>query len=86
MPDADNRNIVNGILWRLRTGAPWRDVPKKYGKWNSIYRRLRRWSACSVWERVAIALAETMAESGHYDIDSTRALSGGVESGIPNCV
>jgi len=53
------------------TGAPWRDVPEKYGKWNSIYRRFRRWSACGVWESVAIALAETMAESGHYDIDST---------------
>jgi len=72
-PPADNLNIINSILWRLRTGAPWRDVPKKYGKWNSIYRRLRRWSACSVWERVAIALAETMAESGHYDIDSTKS-------------
>jgi transposase len=70
-PPEDNRNIINGILWRLRTGAPWRDVPEKYGKWNSIYRRFRRWSACGVWESVAIALAETMAESGHYDIDST---------------
>ena len=54
---ADNRNIINGILWRLRTGAPWRDVPEKYGKWNSVYRRFRRWSACGVWESVAIALA-----------------------------
>jgi transposase len=35
-PPEDNRNIINGILWRLRTGAPWRDVPEKYGKWNSI--------------------------------------------------
>ena len=56
---------------RLRTGAPWRDVPEKYGNWNSIYRRFRRWSACGVWESVAVALAETMAESGHYNIDST---------------
>jgi transposase len=70
-PPEDNRNIINGILWWLRTGAPWRDVPEKYGKWNSIYRRFRRWSTCGVWESVAIALAETMAESGHYDIDST---------------
>jgi transposase len=66
------QNVINGILWRLRTGAPWRDVPEKYVKWNSIYRRFRRWSACGVLESVAIALAETMAESGHYDIDSTR--------------
>ena len=70
-PPEDNRNVINGILWRLRTGAPWRDVPEKYGNWNSIYRRFRRWSACGVWESVAIALAETMSESGHYNIDST---------------
>jgi transposase len=70
-PPEDNRNIINGILWRLRTGTPWRDVPEKYGNWNSIYRRFRRWSASGVWESVAVTLAETMAESGHYSIDST---------------
>ena len=70
-PPEDNRNVINGVLWRLRTGAPWRDVPEKYGNWNSIYRRFRRWSASGVWESVAIALAETMAESGNYNIDST---------------
>ena len=70
-PPEDNRKIINGILWRLRTGAPWRDVPERYGNWNSIYRRFRRWSASGVWESVALALAETMAESEHYNIDST---------------
>jgi len=47
-PPEDNRNFINGILWRLRTGAPWRDVPDKYGNWNSVYRRFRRWSASGV--------------------------------------
>ena len=70
-PPADNRNVINGILWRLCTGAPWRGVPEKDGNWNSIYRCFRRWSASGVWESVAIALAETMAESEHYNIDST---------------
>jgi transposase len=65
--------MINGILWRLRTGAPWRDVPEKYGNWNSIYRRFRRWSACGIWESVAVALAEAMAEGRHYNIDSTTA-------------
>ncbi|WP_445783868.1 transposase [Sphingorhabdus sp.] len=36
-----NRSIINGILWRLRCGTPWRDVPPKYGNWNTIYRRFR---------------------------------------------
>jgi transposase len=70
-PAENNRNIINGILWRLRTGTAWRDVPEKYGNWNSIYRRFRRWSTSGVWEAVAITLAETMADSGHYNIDST---------------
>jgi transposase len=70
-PPQDNRNVINGILWRLRTGAPWRDVPEKYGHWNSIYRRFLRWSKSGVWDSVATALAEAMAESGHYSIDST---------------
>lgn len=39
-----NRAIINGILWWLRRGAPWYDVPPKYGSWNTIYRRFRRWS------------------------------------------
>jgi transposase len=66
-----NRSVINGILWRLRTGAPWRDVPAKYGNWNTIYRRFRRWSEAEVWETMAVTLAEIMADSGHSSIDST---------------
>lgn len=66
-----NRSIINGILWRLRCGAPWRDVPPKYGNWNTIYRRFRRWSEAGVWETAAVTLAEVMADSCHYSIDST---------------
>nr|WP_323055433.1 transposase [Brucella intermedia] len=63
--------VINGILWRFRCGTPWRDVPPKYGNWNTIYRRFRRWSEAGVWEAVSITLAEIMADSGHYSIDST---------------
>ncbi|MGE0039326.1 MAG: transposase [Xanthobacteraceae bacterium] len=62
-PPEDNRNIINGILWRLRTGAPWRDVPKKYGNWNSIYRRFRRWGASGVWESVVSASFDNRFDS-----------------------
>ena len=65
-PPEQNRSIINGILWRLRCGAPWRDVPPKYGSWNTIYRRFRRWSEAGVWEIVAVTLAEIMADTGHY--------------------
>ncbi|WP_202392099.1 IS5 family transposase [Pontixanthobacter gangjinensis] len=67
----ENHSIINGILWRLRCGTPWRDVPPKYGNWNTIYRRFRRCSEAGVWEAVSVTLAEIMADSGHYSIDST---------------
>ena len=70
-PPLDRRATVNGILWRLRTGAPWRDVPERYGRWNSIARCFRRWSAAGIWEAVATTLAEAMADNRHHSIDST---------------
>ena len=70
-PPLDRRGTINGILWRLRTGTPWRDVPERYGKWNSIARCFRRWSASGIWEAVATMLAEAMADNRHHSIDST---------------
>jgi transposase len=53
---ADHRVVTNGILWRTRTGAPWRDVPDRYGKWKTVYERHRRWSGDGTWQRIAQAL------------------------------
>ena len=46
----DKRRTVNGILWVLRTGAPWRDMPERYGNWNSVFIRFTRWSKLGVWD------------------------------------
>ena len=70
-PSHDNRPIINGILWRIRTGAPWRDVPEKYGKWITVYQRFQRWSKAGIWEAVATTLARAMADNRHHSIDST---------------
>ena len=70
-PAFDNRQIVDGILWRIRTGAPWRDLPEKYGKWMTVYQRFRRWSEAGIWEAVAMTLAQTMANNSRHSIDST---------------
>jgi transposase len=48
----DNRAFINGVLWILRTGAPWRDLPPCYGKWNTVARRFRRWCNSKVWEKL----------------------------------
>ncbi len=58
-PNRDHRTIVNGMLWRLRTGAPWRDLPERYGPWETVYSRFRRWRQAGIWDRV---LAEVQAE------------------------
>jgi putative transposase len=49
---ADNRLFVNAVIWVARTGAPWRDLPERFGEWNSIYQRFNRWSKSGVWSRI----------------------------------
>ena len=53
----DNRLFVEGVLWILRTGSPWRDLPMRFGLWNSVYQRFSRWSRSKVWHRVFAELA-----------------------------
>ena len=48
----DHRQVINAILWKLRTGAPWRDLPERYGPWKTAHERLRRWSADGTWDRI----------------------------------
>jgi transposase len=87
-PASDNRPIVNGILWRIRTGAPWRDVPEKYGKWITVYQRFRRWSQAGLWEAAATALAQAMADNSRHSIDSTtvrgHVSAAGAKGGLKN--
>ena len=48
----DNRLFVNGVLWVLRSGAHWHDLPERYGKWKSVHTRFSRWAKAGVWEGV----------------------------------
>ena len=53
---ADNRLFVNAIFWLAKTGAPWRDLPERFGNWNSVFQRYSRWCAKGVWWEIVEAL------------------------------
>lgn len=55
-PALDHRLVVNGILWTLHTGRPWRDLPARYGSWRTVYSRFRRWRDAGVWQAVQAEL------------------------------
>ncbi len=54
----DNRRFINAVLWILRTGAPWRDLPPDYGDWKNTHRRFCRWRDKSRWEAILEALVQ----------------------------
>jgi len=66
----DNRRFVDGVLWLARTGAPWRDLPERYGQWNSAFQRYSRWSKRGVWQRILEALGGEV-DLEHLLLDST---------------
>lgn len=56
---ANNRVFLEAVLWILRTGSPWRDLPtERFGRWNTAYQRFKRWSVRGVWHRVFSELAK----------------------------
>ena len=55
---ADNRRFLDAVLWIARTGAPWRDLPERFGNWNSAWRRFDRWARKGTWKVVFEALQD----------------------------
>ncbi|MFC7543470.1 IS5 family transposase [Siccirubricoccus deserti] len=53
----DNRLFLEAVLWRVRTGSPWRDLPGEFGRWNSVFQRFRRWVKGGIFERVFACLS-----------------------------
>jgi len=52
VPRVDDRRVINGILWRFRTGSPWADIPERYGPYTTCYNRFVRWRKAGVWDRL----------------------------------
>ena len=66
-PRQDDRRIINGILWKLATGAPWRDLPERYGPWQTVYTRFRRWTHAGVWDQIFAAVQRYADAAGRID-------------------
>jgi transposase len=66
-PRKDDRLVINGILWKLATGAPWRDLPERYGPWSSVYTRFRRWARAGAWDRMLAAVQRQADAAGKID-------------------
>ena len=67
---SDNLLFVNGVLWVLRSGAHWHDLPDRYGKWKTAHKRFTRWAKAGVWERVFEDLARDR-DNQYLMLDST---------------
>ena len=71
-PAHDNRRFLNGMLHVLRVGCPWRDMHERYGLWNSVYVRFRRWAEQGVWDAILATLVELgLTDDWQHMIDST---------------
>ena len=71
---ADHRIVINGVIWRTRSGAAWRDLPGVYGNWKTVYNRHRRWSGDGTWERILDELRR--------GADQDREWAVGVDAGV----
>ena len=87
------RTVLNGVLWVLRSGSPWRDLPERYGPWQSIYHHFNAWRRTKVFERILEALQMRLDAEGHIDWDlwcvdgstvrASRAAAGAGKKGAP---
>lgn len=75
----DNRLFVNAVVYQNKTGIQWRDLPERFGKWNSIYQRFNRWSKLGIWEKIFELTADP--EPLIIAIDSTSIRANQVASG-----
>jgi putative transposase len=71
----DHRVVLEGIAWRFRTGSPWRDLPERFGPWQTVWKRHNRWSADGTYDRLVRAAQAHADASGDLDwlvaVDST---------------
>jgi transposase len=88
-PGKDNRMMLNGMLWMNHSGAQWRQLPKRYGPWQSVYSRFAKWRDEGIWEEIFSELNQE-ADTENFSIDSTcvkvrQSADGGEKNGNQSC-
>jgi transposase len=66
---SDHRRVINGVLYRVRTGVQWRDLPERFGPWETVYKRHRRWSADGTWQMLLSRIQAADDAAGGIDWD-----------------
>ena len=92
-PPVDRRNVVDGILWILRTGAPWRDLPEEFGKWGTVWDLFNKWNSNGILDEVLQRLQSARVDMDDINeelwcVDGTvvraaRCAAGGGKKAIP---
>ena len=91
-PPVDRRKVVDGIVWILRTGAPWRDLPSEFGKWQTVYDLFDKWTASGLWDDIVARMRSACVDAGDIDdelwcidgsiVRAARRAGGGGKKGI----
>lgn len=94
-PPVNRRNVVDGILWILRTGAPWRDLPEEFGRWGTVWDLFQKWNRDGTLDRILRSLQSAHADVGEIDeelwcVDGTvvraaRCAAGAKKGGLVRC-
>ena len=64
---SDHRRVIEAIVWRYRTGSPWRDLPEWFGPWQTVWKRHDRWAADGTWDRLLTQLSADADAAGELD-------------------
>lgn len=70
----NSRDVMEGILWKLRVGCPWEDLPKEFGPWKTAYNRFNRWAQAGLWDKFFLSYEEKLIRNGYSQMEATSAL------------